>query len=104
MADRCRDRRPPEFSVSFTRLLSFPYRFCHPPNPSAVKVRSCSGDYSPTTTAVLQRLLTPTPPPVVPSFQVSLDDVLDRRHLPPLGLKDFEEWLLYVEQRPQYMC
>ena len=31
---------------------------------------------------------------VVPSFQVSLDDVLERRHLPPLGLKDFEEWLL----------
>lgn len=42
-------------------------------------------------------------PPVIPTYQVSLDDVLDRRHLPPLGLKDFEEWLLYVERKAQYL-
>jgi len=30
-----------------------------------------------------------------------LDDVLNRKHLPPLGLKDFEEWLLFVEGCPE---
>lgn len=38
---------------------------------------------------------------VTPIFQVKLEDVLDRKHLPPLGLKDFEEWLLFVEQCPE---
>lgn len=38
---------------------------------------------------------------LTPVLQVRLDDVLDRRHLPPLGLKDFEEYLLYVEQAPE---
>jgi hypothetical protein len=28
--------------------------------------------------------------PVTPLFKVRLDDVLNRQHLPPLGLKDFE--------------
>lgn len=76
------DTRPPVFSVRLSRLISFPYRFCHPPQPTAAKVRSCS---------------------IVPTYQVALDDVLDRRHLPPLGLKDFEEWLLFVEEKPQYL-
>jgi len=34
-------------------------------------------------------------------FNVRLEDILDRKHLPPLGLKDFEEWLLYVELSPE---
>ena len=53
-------------------------------------------------------------------FKVKLDDVLNRKHLPPLGnylrwhvclsaidfflflgLKDFEEWLLFVEGCPE---
>jgi len=76
------DVRPPPFSIRLSSLVSLPYRLCHPPHPTAAKVRSCS---------------------VVPSFQVALDDVLERRHLPPLGLKDFEEWLLFVEQKPQYL-
>jgi hypothetical protein len=32
---------------------------------------------------------------------VRLDDVLSRNHLPPIGLKDFEEYLLYVEHAPE---
>ena len=27
--------------------------------------------------------------------------MLDRKHLPPLSLKDFEEWLLFIEQCPE---
>ena len=38
---------------------------------------------------------------MTPIFDVTLDDVLDRKHLPPLSLKDFEEWLLFVEQCPE---
>ena len=45
----------------------------------------------------------PTHTTVTPIFQVSLEDVLARRHLPPLGLKDFEEWLLFVEQCPEHL-
>ena len=38
---------------------------------------------------------------VIPRFEIGLDDILDRKHLPPLGLKDFEEWLLFVEQNAE---
>lgn len=34
---------------------------------------------------------------IQPEYEVRLEDVLARRHLPPLGLKDFEEWLVFVE-------
>lgn len=38
---------------------------------------------------------------IQPQYQVSLEDVLARKHLPPLGLKDFEEWLLFVDGTPE---
>lgn len=38
---------------------------------------------------------------IQPEPNVKLEDVLDRKHLPPLGLKDFEEWLLFVEGTPE---
>lgn len=41
---------------------------------------------------------------MTPLFKVRLEDVLDRQHLPPLGLKDFEEWLLFVEMSPENLC
>lgn len=34
-------------------------------------------------------------------FQVKLEDVLACRHLPPLTLKEFEEYLNYVEHAPE---
>ncbi|KAG1847279.1 hypothetical protein C8R48DRAFT_779273 [Suillus tomentosus] len=71
--------RPPTSNLSLKSLLTFPYRICNPP-PSVGKVRSCG---------------------VTPFPEVHLDDVLERKHLPPLGLKDFEEYLLYVEQSPE---
>ncbi|KAJ7069847.1 hypothetical protein C8F01DRAFT_1207376 [Mycena amicta] len=67
--------RPSTTPISLKALLSLPFRLCNPP-PSAAKVRSCS---------------------VTPALQVHLEDLLQRKHLPPLGLKDFEEWLLYCE-------
>ncbi|KIK69563.1 hypothetical protein GYMLUDRAFT_236073 [Collybiopsis luxurians FD-317 M1] len=71
--------QPKTFRPSFKSLLSLPFRICNPP-PAVGKVRSCS---------------------VTPIFSVRLEDILDRKHLPPLGLKDFEEWLLYVELSPE---
>ncbi|EKM49495.1 uncharacterized protein PHACADRAFT_265007 [Phanerochaete carnosa HHB-10118-sp] len=38
---------------------------------------------------------------IQPHYKVSLEDVLARKHLPPLGLKDFEEWLLFVDGAPE---
>lgn len=51
----------------------------------------------------LQSGLTPLSTAVTPVYQVKLEDVLDRKHLPPLGLKDFEEYLLFVEECPEYL-
>ncbi|KIY45605.1 hypothetical protein FISHEDRAFT_49164 [Fistulina hepatica ATCC 64428] len=71
--------RPRTYKVHLRNLVLLPYRICNPP-PAVGKVRSCS---------------------VTPIYQIQLDDVLESRHLPPLGLKDFEEWLLYVEDSPE---
>ncbi|KAJ7134551.1 hypothetical protein C8R44DRAFT_770786 [Mycena epipterygia] len=67
--------QPRTAQLNFKAILSLPFRLCNPP-PAVAKVRSCG---------------------VTPVFQVQLDDILERKHLPPLGLKDFEEWLLYCE-------
>ncbi|KAF9454710.1 hypothetical protein P691DRAFT_655183 [Macrolepiota fuliginosa MF-IS2] len=67
--------QPSTVRPSLWSLLTLPIRLCNPP-PAVGKVRSFG---------------------VTPLFNVRLDDVLNRKHLPPLGLKDFEEWLLYVE-------
>ncbi|KDR82777.1 hypothetical protein GALMADRAFT_220768 [Galerina marginata CBS 339.88] len=71
--------QPRTYKVSMKAVLSLPARLCQPP-PAVGKVRSCT---------------------VTPLYNVRLDDVLDRNHLPPLGLKDFEEWLLFVEMSPE---
>ncbi|KAF8908867.1 hypothetical protein CPB84DRAFT_1766188 [Gymnopilus junonius] len=71
--------QPRTYKVSIKSVLSLPFRICNPP-PAVAKVRSCG---------------------VTPLFKVRLEDVLDRKHLPPLGLKDFEEWLLFVEMSPE---
>ncbi|KAJ3788345.1 hypothetical protein GGU10DRAFT_432440 [Lentinula aff. detonsa] len=71
--------QPRTFKPSLKSLLLLPFRICNPP-PAVGKVRSCG---------------------VTPVFNVRLEDILDRKHLPPLGLKDFEEWLLYVELSPE---
>lgn len=60
-------------------LTPLQYRLCNPP-PAVGKVRSCG---------------------VTPILNVRLEDVLARRHLPPIGLKDLEEYLLYVERTPE---
>ncbi|KAI0754959.1 hypothetical protein C8Q80DRAFT_1266490 [Daedaleopsis nitida] len=60
-------------------LLSLPYRLTHPPPPQPKKPIWS----------------------ITPHFRIPLDEILDRRHLPPLGLKDFEEWLLFIDRTPE---
>ncbi|KAF8194172.1 hypothetical protein BJ912DRAFT_1088590 [Pholiota molesta] len=79
---RYTNTQPRTYSVGLKALLSLPFRLCNPP-PAVGKVRSCG---------------------VTPLLKVRLEDVLDRQHLPPLGLKDFEEWLLFVELSPENLC
>ena len=57
-------------------LLALPYRLTHPPPPQP-KSSSTWG--------------------ITPHFRIPLNEILNRKHLPPLGLKDFEEWLLFID-------
>ncbi|EED82278.1 predicted protein [Postia placenta Mad-698-R] len=74
--------QPKTVALNCKGLRSLPYRLAHPPSVRG-KLFSLS---------------------IVPRFEVRLDDILDRKHLPPLGLKDFEEWLLFVEQAAENLC
>ncbi|KAF5382772.1 hypothetical protein D9615_002933 [Tricholomella constricta] len=79
MAAQRQETQPTTYKPTLKALLALPIRICNPP-PAVGKVRSCG---------------------VTPLIRIRLEDVLDRKHLPPLGLKDFEEWLLYVENCPE---
>lgn len=92
------DHRPPESSLSLKAILDFPRRICNPPAPTTTKIRSCAGLAA---LSIETSLYAHPRVPVTPVFDVTLDDVLNRKHLPPLGLKDFEEWLLFVDRTPQ---
>ncbi|KAG9006380.1 hypothetical protein FRB94_000844 [Tulasnella sp. JGI-2019a] len=53
------------------------------------------------------RVLNPPPAPcqvrslrIAPDYKIELNDILDNKHLPPMALKDFEEYLLFTE----YTC
>ncbi|CAL1713112.1 unnamed protein product [Somion occarium] len=73
--------RPRTIKLSPGRLLSLPYRLLHPP-PAKSQLPTWS---------------------ITPQFDIKLEDILDRKHLPPLGLKDFEEWMLFVEHNAEYL-
>ncbi|KAH7107804.1 hypothetical protein BKA62DRAFT_684496 [Auriculariales sp. MPI-PUGE-AT-0066] len=68
--------RPGRFTYSLRHLRKLPTRLLCPSDAGVGIVRSFR---------------------VVPKFKVSLDDVLNGRHLPPLTLKEFEEYLLFIE-------
>ncbi|KAG8790026.1 hypothetical protein FRC12_012882 [Ceratobasidium sp. 428] len=71
--------RPPAYQYSWwSALRNLPQRIFTPPAAEGRhQHRSCN---------------------VVPIFRVALDDILDGKHLPPLSLKDFEEYLLFDER------
>ncbi|THH31458.1 hypothetical protein EUX98_g2730, partial [Antrodiella citrinella] len=67
--------QPRTVKLTPSAILSLPHRLAHPP-PAKGQLPSWG---------------------VIPAFDIRLEDILDRKHLPPLGLKDFEEWLLFVD-------
>ncbi|EUC66938.1 F-box-like domain protein [Rhizoctonia solani AG-3 Rhs1AP] len=71
--------RPPAYECSWlASLRALPTRVISPPTVECQrKHRSCK---------------------IVPIFRVALEDILDGKHLPPLSLKDFEEYLLFEER------
>jgi len=76
-------RRPSRFTYRPSHLLNLPTRLLKPSDAGVGIVRSFR---------------------IVPKFDVSLDDVLNGRHLPPLTLKEFEEHLLFVEYSAENLC
>ena len=97
--------QPKTYHLSFKAFISFPVstsffscrvpsnhgyfqlRLCNPP-PAIGKVRSCGGEL-----VFLSCLFLPASylGKVTPLFNVRLEDVLDRKHLPPLGKLWFEK-------------
>ncbi|CAE6451868.1 unnamed protein product [Rhizoctonia solani] len=74
-----RAHRPPTYECSWiSSLRALPRRMFSPPATEGRRDhRSCK---------------------IVPIFRVALEDILDGKHLPPLSLKDFEEYLLFEER------
>ncbi|KAG8757852.1 hypothetical protein FRC14_001321 [Serendipita sp. 396] len=70
---------PQRFPYLFRSVLDFPRRIAHPPTPPVPRVGT-----------VRSFKLTPC-------YLVSLQDVVAGRHLPPLGRKEFEDFLYFKE-------
>ena len=68
---------PQRFPYLFRNIKEFPRRIFHPPKPSVPRVGT-----------VRSLKLTPC-------YRVSLEDVINGRHLPPLGRKEFEDFLYF---------
>lgn len=80
--------RPEKLPWSFITFLKWPARVFNPPK--APEVRGWSRKLA---------LLSPnqlilTFVTVIPTLHITLEDMLKQKHLPPVSLKDFEEYLL----------
>ncbi|KAG8724523.1 hypothetical protein FRC09_017624 [Ceratobasidium sp. 395] len=74
------------WKVNVGTLKSFPSRLRHPPPPPGLpKLRRYT---------------------VIPEYDVPLSDILQDKHASPLSLREFEEYLLYVERAAEnlYFC
>ncbi|KIO27126.1 hypothetical protein M407DRAFT_243462 [Tulasnella calospora MUT 4182] len=71
---RSRTFRPPKYSYDFSHLKSFPRRLLFPPHSGVGRVRSFK---------------------LTPVYDITLNDVLEGKHLPPITLKDFEDYLVF---------
>ncbi|KDQ19547.1 hypothetical protein BOTBODRAFT_170629 [Botryobasidium botryosum FD-172 SS1] len=73
--------RPPKYPYTIRGLLDFPRRLrCPPPPFNDARLPSYA---------------------VTPNFRVNLEDLIDGKHLPPLTVRDFEDYLLFVERSAQ---
>ncbi|PVF92124.1 hypothetical protein CPB86DRAFT_238802 [Serendipita vermifera] len=81
--------KPKKFSYNPKHLLRLPHRLLHPPSKASL-VQNNPTRKSPLIGTVRSFKLTP-------SYRVLLDNVLKGRHLPPLGRKEFEDFLYFKE-------
>lgn len=92
--------QPTTVRLTTSALRSLPHRLTHPPPLPAPL--TTTGNNSPRAKGKERaRWLSGWTLKIQPEYDVNLADVLDRKHLPPLGLKDLEEWLLFVEGTPE---
>ncbi|KAF8314547.1 hypothetical protein DL93DRAFT_2167332 [Clavulina sp. PMI_390] len=71
--------KPKTAGYKIKELLEFPKRIINPP-PANLPMLATVGSLS-----------------LRPSYEVKIEDMLDAKYLPPVGLRDFEEWLLFKE-------
>lgn len=86
---------PSTVKLNTSALRSLPYRLTHPPPPPHASANHSSNGKAKERANWWQGWSVNFK--IQPEYEVRLEDVLERKHLPPLGLKDFEEWLLFVE-------
>ncbi|KAG8934193.1 hypothetical protein FRC01_004526 [Tulasnella sp. 417] len=78
--------RPPKYAYDFSHLKSFPQRLLFPPHSGVGRVRSFK---------------------ITPVYDITLNDVLEGKHLPPITLKDFEDYLVFEarsEENLYFIC
>ena len=90
--------QPTTVKLNPSALRSLPHRLAHPPAPPLAADGQPCGK---TKGKGQARWWSGWTLKIQPEYDVKLEDVLDRKHLPPLGLKDFEEWLVFVEGTPE---
>ncbi|QRW27773.1 regulator of G protein signaling domain protein [Rhizoctonia solani] len=97
--------RPRPYVFSGSTLLDIPSRLARPPSVKSVG-KQWTSQYKSRKFALVFQPLPPLPLPfhllsyfadLVPEMSVSLDEILAMRHLSPLSLKDFEQYLLFEE-------
>ncbi|KAF8333122.1 uncharacterized protein EI90DRAFT_3288736 [Cantharellus anzutake] len=71
--------KPKTYRYSLSAFSNFPKRLFSPPEPG-VPLLATVGSFS-----------------LKPAYEIRLEDILAGKHQPPLGLKDFEEWLMFRE-------
>lgn len=89
---------PPVLPYTLQGVKGFWSRLRHPPDPGVRRVRSYQGRRKPLILiSALDLSSNPRLSLVKPHFQVTLDDILTNKHLPPLSALDLELYLIYCE-------
>ncbi|KAG6814262.1 hypothetical protein H0H92_015377 [Tricholoma furcatifolium] len=89
------ETRPRTYRVTLAALLSFPFRLCNPP-PAVGKVRSFGGKYFLKFASINRVDISK----VTPLLKVRLEDILDRKHLPPLEYTvKYHQWAAATKAR-----
>jgi hypothetical protein len=89
--------KPKRFAYNPKHLLRLPHRLFHPPPKSSVVRRGVTYTNHNSVTCRSPLVGSVRSFKLTPSYRILLDDVLRGRHLPPLGRKEFEDFLYFKE-------